>query len=241
MKKVNIYTLIGLSLLLSLLTSACNLSNADATPTFSVELAQTLAVATFSSGQTQTAIAMPTSTSTPTTTTSPTPTITLAVTKTPGAPPASGIVIQPTASCYSMAFVSDVTIPDNTNMKPGEKFTKTWRVRNNGTCAWDVGFKFNFVGGNAMGGTTLTLDKAVNPGTETELSIAMTAPNTSGSYQSNWKMTNAAGTNYGDEVYVIIVVSGSASTTATSTATNAPVPATATPTATETPTETPIP
>ena len=239
MKKIDLYTLIGLSLLLSILTSACNLSNADATPTFSVELAQTLAVATFSSGQTQTAIAMPTNTSTHTP--SPTSSITLAVTNTLGAPPASGVVIQPTASCYSMAFVSDVTIPDNTNMKPGQKFTKTWRVRNNGTCAWEAGFKFNFIGGNALGGATLTLDKAVNPGVETELPIAMTAPNTSGSYQSNWRMANAAGTNFGDEVYVIIVVSGSASTTATSTATNVSVPATATPTATETPTETPIP
>lgn len=241
MKKIDLYTLIGLSLLLSILTSACNLSNADATPTFSVELAQTLAVATFSSGQTQTAIAMPTNTSTSTHTPSPTSSITLAVTNTLGAPPASGVVIQPTASCYSMAFVSDVTIPDNTNMKPGQKFTKTWRVRNNGTCAWEAGFKFNFIGGNALGGATLTLDKAVNPGAETELPIAMTAPNTSGSYQSNWRMANAAGTNFGDEVYVIIVVSGSASTTATSTATNVSVPATATPTATETPTETPIP
>jgi len=239
LKKVDLYTLIGLSLLLNILTSACNLSNADATPTFSVELAQTLAVATFSSGQTQTTIAMPTNTSTHTP--SPTSSITLAVTNTLGAPPASGVVIQPTASCYSMAFVSDVTIPDNTNMKPGQKFTKTWRVRNNGTCAWEAGFKFNFIGGNALGGATLTLDKAVNPGAETELPIAMTAPNTSGSYQSNWRMANAAGTNFGDEVYVIIVVSGSASTTATSTATNVSVPATATPTATETPTETPIP
>jgi hypothetical protein len=226
----------GLSLLISLLLSACGSVDADATPTFSVELAQTLAVATFSSGQTQTAVAMPTNTSTPTVTPSPTYTITLAVTNTAGTPfaPSAGVV--PTSSCYSMAFVADVTIPDNTSMKPGQTFTKTWRVRNNGTCAWDSGFKFNLIGGEAMGGGTLTLNKAVSPGTETELSVAMTAPNTSGSHRGNWRMANATGTNFGDEVYVIIVVSGSAST---ATSTGVAAQATATFTATETPTETP--
>ena len=242
MKKTKfLYIALGFSLLFSLLLSACGSRDADATPTFSVEFAQTLAVATFSAGQTQTAIAIPTNTSTPTFTPSPSPTITLAVTNTSGAPIGSGVVIQPTSSCYSMAFVSDVTIPDNTNMKPGQTFTKTWRVRNNGTCAWESGFKFNFIGGEAMGGTTLTLDKAVSPGAETELSVAMTAPSASGSHRGNWRMANAAGTNFGDEVYVIIVVSGSASTTSTATSTGVATQVPATPTATGTPTDTPEP
>ncbi len=240
MKKTQILqTLFGLSLLISWLASACSSKDVDATPTLSVELAQTLAVITFSSGLTQTAMAMPTSTSTPTLTPSPTSTVTLAVTNTPGTPRASGAGILPTASCYSMAFVSDVTIPDNTNMKPGQKFTKTWRVKNNGTCTWEAGYKFNFIGGDAMGGATLTLDKALSPGAETELSISMTAPSTAGTHRSNWRMANATGTNFGDEVYVIVVVSGSAATTSTSTATGVPALATATPTATPTATETP--
>ena len=237
-KKKMLYILLGLGLLVNLLASACGSKDADATPTLSIELAQTYAVATFSAGQTQTALAVPTYTSTPTTTPSPIPTITLSVTRTSGAPPASGVVIQPTASCYSMAFVSDVTIPDNTNMKPGQKFTKSWRVRNNGTCAWEAGFKLNFIGGDAMGGATLTLDKAVNPGVETELSVPMTAPNTSGTHRSNWRMATSAGANFGDEVYVIIVVGGSAATTTTPTATGVTVVTTATPTSTATPTAT---
>ena len=102
-----------------------------------------------------------------------------------------------------------------------------------------------------MGSTSLTLAQAVSPGAETELSIAMTAPNTSGSHQSNWRMSNAAGTPFGDEVYVIIVVSGTAATTTTPTATGGSVVTTATPTSTatstatatstEVPTETPGP
>ena len=240
LKKAKIlYIIVGLSLLISMLLSACGSNDSEATPTLSVELIQTLAVVTFTLGQTQTAIAMPSNTPTPTATSSPTATSTLAVTNTPGTPRATSGGVIPTASCYSMAFVADVTIPDNTNMKPGQTFTKTWRVRNNGTCAWESGFKFTFTSGNSMGGATLTLDKAVSAGTETELSIAMTAPNTSGSYQGNWRMANASGTNFGDEVFVLIVVSGTASSTSTNTATSMPTQATATPTATETPTETP--
>ena len=238
-KQKKLYILLGLGLLVNLLASACGSKDADATPTLSIELAQTYAVATFSAGQTQTALAMPTNTSTPTTTPSPIPTITLSVTRTSGVPPASGVVIQPTSSCNSMAFVSDVTIPDNTNMKPGQKFTKTWRVRNNGTCAWEAGFKLNFIGGDAMGGAILTLDKAISPGSETELSVPMTAPNTSGTHRSNWRMATAAGANFGDEVYVIIVVSGTAATT-TPTATGTSIVTTDTPTSTPTATATEI-
>lgn len=235
MKKPNLlHTLVGLILWSSFLVSACGSREVNATPTFSVELIQTLAVATFSSELTQTAMAMPTNTPTSTLTPSPTYTSTLALTNTPSTPLVPGAGILPTNSCYSLAFVADVTIPDNTKMKPGEKFTKTWRVRNNGSCAWEAGFKFNVTGGDAMGGSTLTLDKVFNPGTETELSVALTAPNTLGSIQGNWRMTNAAGTYFGDEVFVLIIVEGSASTTSTSTATGTPTP-TETPTGTTEP------
>ena len=242
MKKTRfLYIVVGLSLITSLLLGACGSNEADATPTLSVELIQTLAVVTFSVGQTQTAMAMPSNTPTPTATPSPTNASTLAVTNTPGTPRAPGAGVAPTTSCYSMAFVADVTVPDNTGMKPGQMFTKTWRVRNNGTCAWESGFKFNFIGGEAMDGATLTLDKAVSAGTEMELSVAMTAPNASGSHRGNWRMATAAGANFGDEVYVIIVVSGNASTTSTATSTGVATEATATPTATGTPTDTPEP
>jgi len=112
-----------------------------------------------------------------------------------------------------MAFVSDVTIPDNTAMNPGDQFTKTWRVRNNGSCTWEAGFKLVFLGGEAMGGSSLTLEGAVNPGTETELSVTLTAPMEAGTYRSNWIMTDFSGIYFGDEVYVLIVVSSSASAT----------------------------
>ena len=41
--------------------------------------------------------------------------------------------------CINKAeFVTDVTISDNTRLKPNQGFTKTWRLQNTGTCTWMV-------------------------------------------------------------------------------------------------------
>jgi hypothetical protein len=137
-----------------------------------------------------------------------------------------------TASCYGLAFVSDVSIPDNTPVTPGQKFTKTWKVKNAGTCAWDAGFKFAFVTGDAMGGATYTLPSSVAAGAVTDISVAMTAPSKSGTIRGDWRMSTAGGQFFGDQVYVQVVVGGGGAAptntgtaaTATSTATLTPTP-----------------
>lgn len=208
---------IALLLTSVLLLSACGGSAEEATPTLSAEQIQTQAVETFAAYMTSTAQAMPTETPSPTETQMPTATSTPAATNT-AAPTAV-----PTSTCYGLTFVSDVTIPDNTNMVPGKQFTKTWRVRNSGSCAWDTGFKFNFTGGEAMGGSSVTLNSAVQPGKETDLSVSLTAPSSAGTYRGNWRMSTGSGTYFGDEVYVLIVVGSSTATATTqASATSAP-------------------
>ena len=244
MKRTGKFTgITSLALLGSLILSACGAATPEPSPTVDIGAVQTSAVETFAIGLTQTAFFLPTDTPTPL----PTDTPTTAVT--PGTPLPPVSVKSPTASCYGLTFVKDVTIPDNTAMAAGQTFTKTWLVRNNGTCAWDAGFKFAFVGGEAMDGATLVLDKAVAPGSEKELSIAMKAPSKNGPARGTWRMSTAAGNFFGDEVFVLISV-GNVTTTVTptktttaSTATPTTAAATATPTATTpapsaTPTET---
>lgn len=235
MKRTQI--LAALVLAAATLLSACGPSaTPEPTPTpVDIPAIQTQAVGQFILGLTETAIANPSPT--PTETPSPTATFTPAATSSGGIPTLSGGGnVQPTQSCYSMAFVADITIPDNTNIAPGQTFTKTWKVVNNGTCAWEVGFKFAFVGGDQMGGATVTLDKAVAVNEQVELSVVFTAPtDKTGKVQSNWRMSTASGTPFGDEVYVIIEVGGS---TLTPTATE---DATATPSETPGPSETPSP
>ncbi|HEU0295056.1 MAG TPA: NBR1-Ig-like domain-containing protein [Anaerolineales bacterium] len=191
-----------------LLLTACNAPNADATPTVDVNQIQTNVVETYAVIQTQTALAQPTVELFPTLTPSPTvaPLVTLASTL----PTIPQVTAGATKSCYSLAFVSDVTIPDNTPVKPGQTFTKTWKVVNNGSCAWDAGFKFAFVSGDAMSGATYTLPSAVPVNGIVEISVSMTAPtNKTGAVRGDWRMSTASGQFFGDQIYVIVVVGGS--------------------------------
>ncbi len=206
-----------LTLLVALVLSACGGSAANATPTMSVELIQTLAVMTYQAQLTQTALANPTSTPSPTE--SPTPAATFAA-PTAGSPVAP--VASPAASsggsstCYGLSFVKDVTIPDNTQMTPGQSFTKTWLVSNSGSCAWESGFIFNVVGGDAMSGVAVTLNQRVEPGRQYEFSIPMVAPtNKTGEIKGTWRLSDANGNFFGDGVYVLVKVGG-ATATATS-------------------------
>lgn len=195
----------------AILLASCGGGNApEATPTLGVNQIQTFAVATFSSALTMTAMVAPTNT--------PAPTLTPAATIPPlgtstGAIPLTGTTpgsavggVAATSSCYGLAFVSDVSIPDNTQMDPGKTFTKTWKVKNTGSCAWDAGFKFQNTGGEAMGATAVTLPAAVASGQTYDISVPMTAPNKTGTLRGNWRMANASGQAFGDEVFVVIVV-----------------------------------
>ena len=217
MKQKTIYILLASILLLT----ACGSGDAEPTPTMDAIQIQTLAVETFSAAMTQTALAAPSKTPVYTPTNLPTfaPAATSAVSTLPAVTQAAAI--SPTASCYQLRFVSDVSIPDNTQMTPGQTFTKTWKVKNTGSCAWDAGFKFAFVGGEAMNGATYTLPSSVAANADLDISIPMTAPNKTGSLRGNWRMSTAGGTYFGDEVYVLIMVGGA-------TATNTSIPPTAT-------------
>lgn len=218
--------LIKVQLLLALgaiLIASCGGGNVpEATPTAGVDQIQTAAVSTFASGLTLTAIVAPTNTpavtETPIATFAPLSTNTgtaplTGILTTPGVPVTSGGAA--TTSCYGLTFVSDMTIPDNTQMQAGHNFTKTWKVQNSGSCAWDAGFKFQNTGGNSMGASAVTLPASVAAGATYEVSVPMTAPGTSGTVRSNWRMSTGTGQFFGDEVYVQIVVGSGSGATAT--------------------------
>jgi hypothetical protein len=227
MKRIGKITgLVSLALMGSLILSACGAATPEPSPTVDIGAMQTSAVETFAAGLTQTAFLLPTDTPTPAPTNTPTIAATL---KTPLSPVG---VSTPVSSCNGLTFVKDVTIPDNTLMTIGQTFTKTWRVRNSGTCAWEKGFKLAFVGGEAMDGATLTLDSTVDPGSEKDLSVAMKAPNKTGSLRGTWRMSTAGGTYFGDQVYVLINIGGTTTVTTTVTKTTTAGTSTATKTVT---------
>jgi hypothetical protein len=65
-----------------------------------------------------------------------------------------------------------------------------------------------------MGGGSTSLLAPVPPGTQTDISVAMTAPTTNGTFRGNWRMQNAGGQPFGSLVYVQIKVDGGTPPTA---------------------------
>jgi len=133
----------------------------------------------------------PTATRVPPTATQPAPT----------AIPPTPTRIPPTATpipCYQVKFIEDITIPDGTKIVAGNSFTKTWRLRNSGSCTWDTRFDIAFVDGTQMTSTKIwDLTKEVKPGETVDISIDMTAPSTVGNYQANFQMVNPNGVRFG--------------------------------------------
>jgi len=210
--------IVGIQILIigALLLSACGATPAELTPTVTVnpDEIRTQAVGTFAADLTLTAFAAPTNT--PAATITPLATFTAGATSTGGIAVGTAPAAGATASCYGLSWVSDVTVPDDTPMTAGQAFTKTWKLKNAGSCAWDAGFKFAFTGGEQMGGATFTLPSAVAAGAVYDISVPMTAPNKSGTLRGNWRMSTASGQFFGDEVWVQISVAGGAAATNTS-------------------------
>ena len=123
----------------------------------------------------------------------------VSATATPLPPPSTPL---PTATAVSycdwVIFVRDVTIPDGTEFAPGETFTKTWRLKNRGTCTWTADYMLVFTSGDSMGSTTsVRLPGNVAPGQSVDVSVTLTAPARRGDYVGYWMLRNPSGLLFG--------------------------------------------
>jgi hypothetical protein len=95
-------------------------------------------------------------------------------------------------------FVADITVEDGTDFEPGEHFTKTWRLRNAGSCTWSSSYDLVFSHGDAMSGpAAMGLPGVVSPGQTVDLSVDLVAPDTEGGYQGYWLLRNGDGALFG--------------------------------------------
>jgi hypothetical protein len=105
----------------------------------------------------------------------------------------------------------DVNVPDNTVMTPGQEFTKTWKIKNIGSCTWGAGYTMVYsYGDDKMSGQPQPFGAAVAPGQEIDVSVQFKAPNLPGTYTSLWTLQNPKGIafqgNDGKVLYVKIIV-----------------------------------
>ena len=136
----------------------------------------------------------------PPTNTSPLPTETPFPSLTPIDPLLGSIGVDlTTGECINAAeFVEDVTIPDDTLIKPGKGFTKIWRLRNTGSCTWTPEYGLVFVAGDQMEGMSpKKLEITVEPGHTIDLALDLVAPPDMNYYQGNWMLQDEFGENFG--------------------------------------------
>lgn len=104
-------------------------------------------------------------------------------------------------------YETDVTIPDNTVLKPGQAFRKTWRVRNTGSTTWNAAYQWAFFGDEQMGGPdSFNVQRPVLPGQTGEFWVDLIAPQQPGTHRSTWKMKNDKGQFFEFDIYTLIEV-----------------------------------
>ena len=189
--------------LLSLVITACNmpregLTPAEQTAIIQTSVAKTIAAASrISATPTDTPVSEGEITDTPegepVATDTPQPSDTPA----PDTPPPSDTPIP----CNLGKFVSDVSIPDGKVFGPGESFTKTWRLKNVGSCAWTSGYDIVFSGGDALGAPSSAelTSGTVNPGQNVDVSVDLVAPASAGTYRGNWQLRDPSDVIFGIE------------------------------------------
>jgi hypothetical protein len=110
--------------------------------------------------------------------------------------------------CNNASFMEE-TIKDGTLMSTQHDFDKSWSLQNTGTCPWDEGYTFAFKSGERLGGKDIRILHAedfTEPGHSQTFIVHMAAPRTPGEYVGSWQMKDDAGTWFGSQVWVKIVV-----------------------------------
>jgi uncharacterized protein YkwD len=169
-----------ITLLIVLMLSACGGQAAVETATATVAPTVTLVSA---------ATEVPTDAITATAVTEAVESTTPDVTSTPSAP-------RPTNApgcTNSAAFVTDVTIPDNTVVDAGKPFTKTWRISNTGTCIWAGDYVLKYYSQDRMGAPNSVPLDITYPGQIADISVELTAPSNPGTYRGNFVINNPEG------------------------------------------------
>ncbi len=128
------------------------------------------------------------------------------LTTVPTLTPAATTTEPPTVSrsyehCASASLVSE-NLPDGTIFKTGEKFLKTWHIKNTSNCTWDPSYKIVFWDGDLMGGSyNYNFPQTLPPGQSANVSLWLAAPDAPGDYKGEWKLQTPDGRKFGVGTY----------------------------------------
>jgi hypothetical protein len=97
-----------------------------------------------------------------------------------------------------LEYISDLTYPDGTFVKPGESLDKQWKVKNNGTCNWNETYSLRLISGPDLGAVDPQSITPLRAGVEGTIQIVFTAPTEPGNYISTWQAFDPDGKPFGE-------------------------------------------
>lgn len=116
-------------------------------------------------------------------------------------PSATNTQMPPTPTlqpCNRAELVADISVSDGTRFGPSASFTKTWRLKNTGSCIWTKKYNLVFVDGSLMDGNpVIPLPGRVHPGEAVDLSVNLRAPKKDGNYRGYWMLRSDTGEYFG--------------------------------------------
>jgi hypothetical protein len=141
----------------------------------------------------------------------PTPYMTVTLTPTPADSPAETTPgpPTPTPTCVdNLTFVSDVTIPDGTEVIGNATLDKRWEIKNSGNCNWQEGYRIRLIAGPDMDAQQEQALYPARSGSNAVVRVVFKAPIDAGTYKSAWQAFNPHGEPFGDPFFIEIKVAG---------------------------------
>ncbi len=167
----------------------------------------------------------------PTNTVAPTDTSTPAASPTLTSTPETPIPTNAPNCVNAAVFITDVTYPDNSPVAADVVFTKTWRIKNVGTCVWSPDYNLVPYSEERMSAPNTAPLPLTYPDQTADVSVALAAPNSLGVHRANFIIKTTAGRimkiDNDSRLWVIVNVTSLAPTAAaTAAGTTASTPAT---------------
>lgn len=109
---------------------------------------------------------------------------------------------------YEMTFLTDVTVPDGSEMPAGETFNKVWRLSNSGTTTWPLGCSLRLESNTSERLSSvehIEIPGEVPPGSAVTISVEMEAPKKAGRHVSYWRMYGPSNQPFGSRIWVDVI------------------------------------
>jgi len=107
-------------------------------------------------------------------------------------------------------FVRDVTVPDGSTLRAGQRILKTWAIKNIGKDFWPRDTKLVFVSGQLSPVEEVQpLVPLAAPGEIVEVSLQLRMPDKPGRYTGYYRLSHGDGVRFGNRIWLDVAVSDS--------------------------------